>query len=340
MNTEVLTHTASHLLFRGKGILAADESVKTADARLAAVGIAPNEEMRRQYRELLLSTPDIERYLSGVILSEETLGQRDYNGELFITTLKKKEIMFGVKADGGSVPLAGFPDEEITEGLDGLSGRLTRYYDVGARFSKWRAVIRIGAHTPTTEGVRANMHTLARYARVSQEAGLVPIVEPEVLMDGTHTIERSETVLTETVRMLCDELRRYRAHLPAVILKSSMAVPGKESGEKMDHKDVAQRTARALSRSVASSIPGVVFLSGGQTPEEATRNLNELALLNVPFKITFSYARALQGPALEEWRGRGDHWQSAQAIFLKRIQDTARASTGAYNIFTVNSGQA
>lgn len=330
MNKEALVSTASLLLTQGKGILAADESVKTADARLAAVGIAPSEEMRRQYRELLLSTPEIEHYLSGVILSEDTLEQRDYSGELFTATLKKRGIIFGVKADRGSIPFAGFPDEEITEGLDGLLGRLSRYYDLGARFSKWRAVIRIGKHTPTTEGARANMHVLARYARISQEAGLVPIVEPEVLMDGTHTIERSETILTEVVRMLFDELRRYRAHLPAVILKSSMAVPGKESGEKVSNKEIARRTARALSGSVASGVPGVVFLSGGQTPEEATLNLNELALLDLPFEITFSYARALQGPALEEWRGRGDHWQSAQAIFLKRIKDTAQADVGKY----------
>lgn len=330
MNKEALARTALRLLVQGKGILAADESVKTADLRLTAVGIAPGEEMRRQYRELLLSTPEIERYLSGVILSEDTLGQRDYNGELFITTLKKREIMFGVKADRGSVPLAGFPDEEVTEGLDGLMERLARYYDLGARFSKWRAVIRIGKHTPTAEGVRANMHALARYACISQETGLVPIVEPEVLMDGTHSVERSETVLAETVRILFDELRRYRAYMPAVILKSSMALPGKESGEKVGPKEIAERTARALSRSVAPGVPGVVFLSGGQSPEEATLHLNELARLNVPFEITFSYARALQGPALEEWRGRGDHWHAAQAIFLKRVKDTAQASVGSY----------
>jgi len=332
MNKEALIQTARHLVEKGKGILAADESNRTADKRLSAVGIESNEEMRRQYRELLLMTPEIENYLSGVILYEETLGQHNFHGELFIDVLEKKGIIPGIKVDKGSIPLAGFPDEEVTEGLDGLAARVARYYDLGARFAKWRAVIRIGVDTPTPDGVRANAHVLARYARICQEGGLVPIVEPEVLMHGVHTIDRCETVLTETTRILFDELRRYRVELSALILKSSMVLPGDESGSPMDPKEVAWRTVRALKASVATEVPGVVFLSGGQTPEEATKNLNEMAHLEpLPFEIAFSYARALQGPALEKWRGKGENWEAAQEVFLERIKETAKADLGEYH---------
>lgn len=331
MNKEALIETARQMVQQGKGILAADESNRTADKRLSAVGIESSEEMRRQYRELLFSTPDIEKYLSGIILYEETFGQRNFHNELFIDVLKKKGIIPGIKLDQGSVQLPGFPDEEITEGLDGLPARVARFYELGARFAKWRAVIRIGVDTPTPDGVRANAHALARYARICQEGGLVPMVEPEVLIDGTHTIDRSEMVLTETTRILFDELRRYRVELRAVVLKSSMALPGDESGLPMDPKEVAWRTVRALRSSVPSEVPGVVFLSGGQTPEEATLNLNEMAHLEpLPFEITFSYARALQGPALDTWRGRGENWEEAQRVFLKRIKDTVRADAGEY----------
>ncbi|MEX0909847.1 MAG: class I fructose-bisphosphate aldolase [Candidatus Paceibacterota bacterium] len=334
MNKEALIQTARHLVQKGKGILAADESNSTADKRLKAVGVESNEEMRRQYRELLLMTPEIENYISGVILYEETLGQRNFHNELFIDSLERRGIVPGIKVDAGSIPLAGFPDEEVTEGLDELAARVSRYYELGARFAKWRAVIRIGVDTPTPDGVRANAHVLARYSRICQEGGLVPIVEPEVLITGAHSIDRCETVLTETTRILFDELRRYRVELQAVILKSSMVLPGDESGVPMDPKEVAWRTVRALRASVPAEVPGVVFLSGGQTPEEATLNLNEMAHLEpLPFEIAFSYARALQGPALEEWRGLGENWDSAQAVFLKRVQDTVRADLGEYPSF-------
>lgn len=332
MDKEALIQTARHLVQKGKGILAADESNSTADKRLAAVGIEPNEEMRRQYRELLLMTPELENYISGVILYDETLGQNNFYGESFMDVLKRKEIIPGIKVDSGSVPLAGFPDEEITEGLDGLAGRISRYYDLGARFAKWRAVIRIGVDTPTPDGVRANAHVLARYARICQEGGLVPVVEPEVLITGAHSIDRCETVVTEATRILFDELRRYRVELRAVILKSSMVLPGDESGVPMDYKEVAWRTVRALKASVPVEVPGIVFLSGGQTPEQATANLNEMAHLEpLPFEIAFSYARALQGPALEEWRGSGAKWESAQQVFLKRIRETVQADLGEYS---------
>lgn len=331
MDKEALIQTARHLVQKGKGILAADESNSTADKRLTAVGIEASEEMRRQYRELLLMTPEIENYISGVILYDETLGQRNFYGEPFMDVLKRKGIIPGIKVDSGSVPLPGFPDEEITEGLDGLAERISHYYDLGARFAKWRAVIRIGVDTPTPDGVRANAHVLARYARICQEGGLVPVVEPEVLMTGAHSIDRCETVVTEATRILFDELRRYRVELRAVILKSSMVLPGDESGVPMDYKEVAWRTVRALKASVPVEVPGVVFLSGGQTPEQATANLNEMAHLEpLPFEIAFSYARALQGPALEEWRGRGEKWESAQQVFLKRIRETIQADLGEY----------
>jgi len=332
MDKEALIQTARHLVQKGKGILAADESNSTADKRLMAIGVEPSQEMRRQYRELLLMTPEIENYISGVILYDETLGQHNFHGELFMDVLKRKGIIPGIKVDSGSIPLAGFPDEEVTEGLDGLAGRISRYYDLGARFAKWRAVIRIGVDTPTPDGVRANAHALARYARICQEGGLVPIIEPEVLIRGVHSIDRCETVVTETTRIVFDELRRYRVELQAVILKSSMVLPGDESGTPMDYKEVAWRTVRALKASVPVEVPGVVFLSGGQTPEQATSNLNEMAHLEpLPFEIAFSYARALQGPALEEWRGNGERWESAQQIFLKRIQESIQADLGEYH---------
>lgn len=331
MDKEALIHTARQMVRKGRGILAADESSSTADKRLEAVGIEPSEEMRRQYRELLLSTPEIENYLSGVILYEETLHQSDYHGRTFVQVLQEKGIIPGIKVDLGTVPLPGFPDEVITEGLDGLPERLAKYYEIGARFSKWRSVIRIGSDIPTPDAIRANAHVLARYARASQEAGIVPMVEPEVLINGTHSIDRSEAVLAETIRITFDELVRYRVELEAVILKSSMALPGDDSGFEMDPVDVAKRTVRALRESVPSGVPGVVFLSGGQTPEEATENLNEIARLEpLPFEIAFSYARALQGPALEAWSGKGENWDNAQQIFLERIKQSIEADAGEY----------
>lgn len=331
MDKEALIHTARQMVRPGRGILAADESNSTADKRLSDVGIEPSEEMRRQYRELLLSTPEIENYLSGVILYDETLRQSDYHGRSFVQVLQEKGIIPGIKVDIGTVPLPGYPDEVITEGLDGLPERLAEYYEMGARFSKWRAVIRIGKDIPTPEAIRANAHVLARYARASQEAGIVPMVEPEVLINGTHSIDRSEAVLAETIRITFDELVRYRVELEGVILKSSMALPGDESGFEMDPADVAKRTVRALRESVPAGVPGVVFLSGGQTPEEATENLNEIARLEpLPFEIAFSYARALQGPALEAWGGKGDNWDTAQQIFLERIKQSIEADAGEY----------
>lgn len=331
MDKEALIHIARQMVRPGRGILAADESNNTADQRLAAVGVESNEEMRRQYRELFLTTPEVENYLSGVILYEETLHQKSYHGRPFVEILQEKGIIPGIKVDMGTVPLPGFPDEVITEGLDGLKGRLERYYELGARFTKWRSVIRIGSDIPTPEAIRANAHVLARYARISQEAGMVPMVEPEVLINGTHSIDRSESVLGETLRITFEELIRYRVALEGVILKSSMALPGSESGFEMDPLDVAKRTVRALRQNVPAGVPGVVFLSGGQTPEEATENLNEIARLEpFPFEVAFSYARALQGPALEAWRGQGENWQRAQEVFLERLKQSIEADAGEY----------
>ncbi len=323
----------------GKGILAADESNGTADKRLAARGIPQNEEMRRKWRELLFTAPGIETGLSGVILYDETIRQKSSDGIPFPEALMKRGIVPGIKVDKGTVELQNFPEEKITEGLDGLSKRLAEYVSMGAQFTKWRAVIKIGQGIPTQECIDANVYVLAQYAALAQNAGLVPIVEPEVLLDGTHTLPQSEAALAQTLASVFAALKKYRVHLPGTILKSSMALPGKESGVKAGPREIAEATLRALKKSVPQELPGIVFLSGGQSPREATENLNEIVKMGstnspqaggYPWRITFSYARGLQEPAMDAWAGQDTNKIKAQEIFAARVRETALASEGKY----------
>lgn len=331
MNTKSLEEIAAKLLAPGKGILAADESTGTANKRFAALGISQDEETRRNWRELLVTSPGVETGLSGVILYDETIRQKAFDGTSFPELLSKLGIIPGIKVDKGTVDLENFPGEKVTEGLDGLAARLAEYFGIGARFTKWRAVIKIDAGIPTQECIDMNAYILTRYAALSQEAGLVPIVEPEVLIDGNHTLAQSEKALTQTLTSVFMVLKKYRVHLPGVILKSSMALPGKESGIKVTPQEVAEATIRALKASVPQELPGVVFLSGGQTPIEATENLNEMVKNGSYAKrLTFSYSRALQAPAMEAWAGKAENKTKAQEIFAIRVRETALASEGKY----------
>ncbi len=337
MNTKSLEEIAAKLLVPGKGILAADESTGTINQRLASRGIPQDEEMRRRWRELLITSPGVGAGLSGIILYDETVRQKSSDGTPFPELLSKLGIIPGIKVDKGLVDLQNFPGEKVTEGLDGLGARLAEYFAMGMRFTKWRAVIKIWngstglPQVPTQECIDMNAYILARYAGLSQEAGLVPIVEPEVLIDGNHTLAQSEAALAQTLNSVFAALKKYRVHLPGTILKSSMALPGKESGIKATPREVAEATLRALSASVPPELPGVVFLSGGQTPLEATENLNAMVQAgNYPKRLTFSYSRALQGPAMEAWAGKDENKTKAQEIFATRVKETALASEGKY----------
>lgn len=330
MDITSLQETAKALVTKQKGILAADESNHTAKKRLEAIGVEDTEENHRRYRDLFLSTPGAEKYLSGVILYDETIHQKADDGTPFPELLQKKGIIPGIKVDGGTKPFPGFPNEEITEGLDGLRERLTHYYSLGARFAKWRAVIRIGDGIPTPELLHTNAIILARYARLCQEEGIVPMVEPEVLLEGSHTIEQSEEVTRRIVSEVMYQLGRYRVDLSAVILKTSMVLPGKETGH-ADPETVGEATVRMLKAAVPNELAGVVFLSGGQEPEEATANLNAVAEREpLPWEITFSYARALQQPVLDVWHGKDENKEVAQDMFLKRLALTIAADSGTY----------
>ncbi len=316
---------------QGKGILAADESNETADKRLEAVSAPGGEKNRQKYRDLFLSAPGAEKYLSGVILFDETIRQNALDGEPFVQKLTRLGIVPGIKVDRGAKDFPGFPGEKITEGLDGLGARLKEYFDMGARFAKWRAVITIGEGTPTDADIDANADALARYAGLCQEAGIVPMVEPEVLLDGDHRMAQAEEVTTKTVAKLFEKLTEYRVWLPGVILKTSMVLPGNKSGEQKSAAEIAEATVRYLRAAVPSSVGGVVFLSGGQSPEEATENLDAIAKLEpLPWPVTFSYARALQGPALETWRGKDENTAAARDVFLKWLEESVQADAGRF----------
>lgn len=329
-----LNDIAKQLLAPGKGILAADESDSTCAKRFDKYGIEKTSDTRRAWRELLFSTPGIENGLSGVILYDETIRQKTSSGEPFPTFLAKRGILFGIKVDQKTEPLLGSPEEEVTKGLLVLPERLSEYAKLGATFTKWRAVIRIGKELPTENCLLENAKRLAKYAKESQAAGLVPIIEPEVLLDGTHTLARSEEVLVKTLRAVFQEIQKAAVNLSGLILKSSMALPGKDSGEKASTTEIAEATLRAFFASVPPAVPGIVLLSGGQTPEEATVRLNEIVKearkQNAPWRITFSYSRALQDPVLKEWSGNDKNAKSAQEIFAKRVKETSAASEGVY----------
>jgi fructose-bisphosphate aldolase, class I len=331
MDTKLMTETARAMVAPGKGLLAADESAGTAKKRFDTVNVESTEENRRAYREMLFTTPSIGEYVSGVILFDETLRQKTKDGTPFADYLKKNGIIPGIKVDAGAQDMALHPGEKVSEGLDGLRGRLAEYFKLGARFAKWRAVITIGDGIPTSACLKANAHALARYSALCQEASIVPIVEPEVLLDGNHTAERSEVVHKDTLEALFHELDRHSVSLEHVILKASMVVSGKENPKQAGVQEVAERTLRVLKRTVPAALPGVVFLSGGQTDENATAHLDAMNRMGAPWPLTFSYSRALQAVALKAWRGQAGNVGAAQKAFQHRARMNSLAAMGQWN---------
>jgi len=331
MNRSELESTAKAMVAKGKGILAADESTGTIKKRFDSIRLDSTEEARRTYRELLFSAPSAAQYISGVIFYDETLRQKTRDGVAFPQYLSKLGIVPGIKVDTGAKPLAGFADETITEGLDGLRERLAEYYALGARFAKWRAVIDIAEHIPTRFAIEANAHALARYAALCQEANIVPIVEPEVLMDGAHSIERCEAVTSETLAAVFAALHSHRIHLEGMILKPNMIISGKKAPTRATRQQVAEATVRTLERQVPSAVPGIAFLSGGQSAAEATEHLSLMNQLGpLPWALTFSYGRALQDEALKAWGGKPENFASGQQAFVRRARLTGLAQTGGY----------
>lgn len=329
-----LWSTAEQLMADGKGILAADESTGTIARRFEAIGVENTEEQRRAYRDLLFGTDGFEAYVSGVILFDETLRQRALDGTAFVESLQRRGVIPGIKVDAGAQPLAGAPDETVTEGLDGLRDRLLAYRDLGARFTKWRAVLHVGDERPTRYAVDVNAHALARYAALAQEAGLVPIVEPEVLMDGDHDIDRCFDATEATLREVFYQLSEHGVNLEGMVLKPNMVVSGLGAVERAEPEAVAEMTLACLLHTVPAAVPGIAFLSGGQSEAEATRNLdaiNRMALdVGAPWRLTFSYGRALQSTALQAWRGDAGNVDEARRAFLHRARVTAAASMGGY----------
>lgn len=329
MNEE-LKSIAHALVAPRKGILAADESFPTIQKRFDAIGIESNEENRRAYRELLFTTEGIEEFISGVILFDETIRQTTKEGKPFVKVLQEKGIIPGIKVDKGTVPMAGFPEEKITEGLDGLGERLAEYKNLGAKFTKWRAVITIGETIPTNECIDSNAEMLARFAALSQEAGLVPIVEPEVLMDGGHDMERSREVGRRTLKSVFLFLDKHKVALEAMLLKPSWVHPGKDYPQKPSDEEIAQATLNLFQEVLSDELPGVVFLSGGDSPEDSTAHLNAMNQVGGNWELSFSFGRALQEPVLETWGGREENIKLAQEVFYKRAKLDSLARAGEY----------
>jgi fructose-bisphosphate aldolase class I len=331
---EELQTTIRNLVQPGKGILAADESLPTIAKRFKAIGVESTTENRRAYRSLLFSTPGAGEFISGVILFEETLGQTSDDGTLLPEVLTRQGIVPGVKVDKGKVPLARAPGDVITQGLDGLAERLRIYKAQGARFAKWREVYSVGEHNPTHLGIEANAEMLARYAAVCQEEGFVPIVEPEVLIDGDHTLERCFDVTEAVLHAVFHALHRHQVILEYTVLKPSMVLPGKEHPPKAKPEQVAAATIKVLRRTVPAAVPSINFLSGGQGPEEATTNMNAMNALfpNVPWELSFSYGRALQQPVLHAWAGRKENASAAQQAFYRRAKLNSLARHGKYTV--------
>ena len=331
MNRTDLARTAQAMVAAGKGILAADESTGTIRKRLAAIQVESTEEHRRAYRELLFTTPGAGEFINGVILYDETIRQKTADGIPFPDCLAKQGIIPGIKVDAGAKALAGFPGETITEGLDGLRERLIEYRKLGARFAKWRAVIDIAPGIPTPFGIHANAHALARYAALCQENDIVPIVEPEVLMDGDHSIERCEEVTDAALSAVFTQLHEHRIYLEGMVLKPNMIISGKKAADRAPPEAVAEATVRCLKRHVPPAVPGIAFLSGGQSPTEATQHLSLINRLGpLPWALTFSYGRALQDTALKAWGGRPAGFAAGQNEFHRRARLNGLATTGRY----------
>ncbi len=333
MNADVLKQTAKQMVAPGKGIIAADESSATCQKRFDSVGVECTEENRRQYRQLIVTAPELEKYVSGIILFDETIRQKDDSGKAFAEILAAKGILPGIKVDGGAKDLALHPGEQVTEGLDKLRERLAEYRTLGARFAKWRAVITIGANIPTDSCIHANAHAMARYAALCQEADIVPMVEPEVLIDGDHTIERCAEVTAATLKDTFSELNRYGVMLEGTILKASMVIAGKKAAVQSTPEQVGAETVRVLKENVPQNLAGVVFLSGGQADEQASANLDAMNKIGTtPWPLTFSYSRAIQNPVLKIWAAdRAANVAKAQEALIFRSRMNSLASAGQYS---------
>ena len=330
MSIDQLADIAQAMVAAGKGIIAIDESNNTIKKRFDGVGIECTEENRRAYRELLLTTPNLSQHISGAILYDETLRQKTKDGVPFTELMMKNGIIPGIKVDKGPQPLAGFPGDVVTEGLDGLRERLQEYAKLGAQFAKWRAVINITDENPSSTAIEANAHALARYAALCQEAGIVPMVEPEVIMDGDHTIEVSYEVHEAVLRSLFNALYEQNVMLEGTILKASMVIHGTKSTEKADVEEVAEATVRVLKSTVPASLPGIVFLSGGQSDKDATAHLNAMNRMGPhPWPLSFSYGRAMQQAALKLWsEDIKGNIASAQKIVHERAKENGLAALG------------
>ncbi len=333
MNKQILKDTIAQLFADNKGLLAMDESNGTCNKRFAAAGIPQTIEMRRNYRELIVTTPGLNESIGGAILYDETIRQQTKDGVPMADVLVKAEIIPGIKVDMGAKPMAGFSNEKVTEGLDGLRERLAEYKKMGARFAKWRGVITIGDNIPTTACIKANVHALARYAALCQEASIVPIVEPEVLMTSDHTIQRCYDVTENVLKILFYQLYVYRIDLEGMILKPNMVIAGTESANQNSIDEVAEATVNCLLASVPASMPAIAFLSGGQSPEDAAAHLNAIHTKfknRLPWIVTFSFARAIQQPALDIWKGHDANVNEAQKLLYKRAKLDAAARRGEY----------
>ena len=333
MDTNKLSAIAKKLVSKNKGVLAADESSPTIKKRFDSIGIESTENNRRDYRELLFSTNRIEDYISGIILYEETLFQKSQNGNLLIDLLKNKKIIPGIKVDKSTKDMTGFKDEKITEGLDGLYERITNYQSQGAEFTKWRAVITIGNSIPTNECIELNAIYLARYALISQEVGLVPIVEPEILMDGDHSINSCYEATNKTLCEVFNQLDKHKVNLSGILLKPNMVLSGKESSDRANKNQVAEMTLKCFKDTIPKNVPGIIFLSGGQSDLESIDNLDAINKLakqtgNIPWELSFSYGRGLQSSTLNKWNGNSDNVQIAQKEFIDRCKMVSDARNG------------
>ena len=334
MDEQRLVQTAKALVTEGKGILAADESSGTIKRRFDSINVKSTEKNRRDYREMLFRTAGVAEFISGVILFDETIRQDGADGTRMVKILSDQGIIPGIKVDTGTVPLPEAPDELVTEGLDGLRNRLKEYEELGAGFTKWRAVISISENPPTSYGLNANAHALARFAAMSQEAGLVPIVEPEVLRDGDHDIDRCFEVTEETLREVFAQLAQQKVLLEGMLLKPSMVISGGSYAKRADPEEVAERTIECFKRALPASVPGVVFLSGGEPDNSVTANLNALnqraSDARAPWELSFSFGRSLQGAPLAAWAGKAENTEAAALAFYTRARLTGAARKGAY----------
>lgn len=334
----IMKKTAQKIMLPGKGILASDERPSSANRNLIKAGIKIPKtpvlqvELRRKYRELFINTPNIEKYVNGVILHDETFWQSDSNGKSFRKKLLNKDILVAIKVDGGTQDMPGFKGEKITLGLDGLNENLEKYYENGAKLAKWRSVFKISRSTPSDENIEANSVGLVQYAQICQKNNIVPIVEPEVLIDGNHSIEKAAVVTQKVLKVLFDKLKSYEVDLSCLILKSSMVIPGSNNSESISSKKIAKTTVDTLKKSVPEEVPGIVFLSGGQSSKDATENLDRIAKLekksDLPWEIAFSYLRAIEGPATAIWKGKDENIEEAREVFTDTLMKLHLADAG------------